>query len=152
MSARASALALLAAIAIRPAAAQEFLKCTTPEGRVTYQQVPCPAASAQSKVDATPANPDFDPAQRERVLKQGEEAGKRLEARAAREAEEARLREERRARDEQREREARIREEAREPTVVSGWPVWYGRPVPPAYPPRPAPRPQPRPQPSTPYR
>jgi len=149
MNARLAGVALVL-LAPGPAAAQEFFKCVTPEGRVTYQQVPCPKASTESKVDATPANPDYDPAQRERVLKQGEEAGKRLEERAAREAEEARRREEQRLRDEQREREARAREEARDVPTVSGWPVWWGQPRPGPYP-KPV-RPQPRPVPAPPTR
>jgi hypothetical protein len=100
------------------AGAQEFFRCTAPDGSVTYQQTACPKASEERKVDATPANPDFDPAQRERLLKQGEEAGKRLDARAAKEEEERKRRAEERARDEQRERETRTREEAREPYYI----------------------------------
>lgn len=150
--AAAPALALFLTMAAGHAAAQEFFRCTAPDGKVTYQQTPCPGSSQERKVDATPANPDYDPAQRERVLKQGEEAGKRLEERAAREAEEARRREDQRLRDEQREREARAREEARDIPVVSGWPAWWGQPRPGPYPPRPPTRPQPRPLPSTPTR
>ena len=115
---------------------------------LTYQQAPCPETQTQSRIDATPANTDYDPAQRESVLKQGEEAGRRLEERAAKEREEARLREEARQREAQREREAQEREAAREmPVYVIGGPAYLPprplpRPLPPA---RPQPRSQPKP-------
>ena len=125
-----------------PAFAQEVFRCTAPDGKVTYQQSPCPKSTEERKVDATPANTEFDASQRERLLKAGDEAGKRLEARAAREAEEQRKRDEQRAVDERREREAQAREEAREPQYIYvGPPGWR-----PPYP-APGPRPQPRPVP-----
>jgi Skp family chaperone for outer membrane proteins len=130
-----------------PAAAQEFFRCTTPDGKVTYQQAPCAKTDEQRKVDATPANTDYDASKREEVLRKGEEAGKRLEERAAKEAEERRLREEQRERERKAEEEAQRREAAREGDVViyGGWP---NRPVqprppvakPPVVPPRPVPR------------
>jgi len=133
------------------AGAQEVYRCTSPGGSVTYQQSPCPKASEERKVDATPANTDFDLSQREKLLKQGEEAGKRLEARAAAEEAERRRRAEIRARDEQREREALEREAAREaPVYIYARPPGLN-PGPPYYPgpgPQP-PRPQPRPTPSS---
>jgi hypothetical protein len=137
------------ALVAAPTAAQEFFRCTSPDGKVTYQQAPCPKADAERRIDATPANTDYDPAQRERVLKQGEEASRRLEERAAREREEARLREEERRREEQREREAQAREAAREvPAYFYPWPGMGAgsrppRPLPPARP-QPLPSPQPR--------
>jgi len=138
------------AFAASPAAAEEVFRCTSSDGRVTYQQAPCPKTDEERRIDATPANPDYDPAQRERVLKQGEEAGRRLEERAAREREEARLREETRQREAQREREAQEREAAREtPAYVYGWPGYGAGPRPPLRPvppvkPQPLPAPQPR--------
>jgi hypothetical protein len=103
----------LAALAV-PAGAQQAYRCTDAEGRVTYQERPCPAAAAERKVDTTPANTDFDPAQRERVLRQGDEAQRRLEERiASEEAERQRQRE--RREEAQQEREALAREWAREP-------------------------------------
>jgi hypothetical protein len=138
----------LGTLAGAPAAAQEFFRCTSSDGKVTYQQAPCPKTDAQTRIDATPANTDYDPAKREQILKQGEEATRRLEERAAKEREEARLREEARQREAQREREAMEREAAREmPVYVIGgaeyapWPP-LPRPSPPAKPP---PRPQPLP-------
>jgi hypothetical protein len=134
----------LAILAPAAADAQDVFRCTAPDGRVTYQQAPCPKADEGRRIDATPANTDYDPAQRERLLKEGEEAGRRLEERAARDREEARLREEARQREAQLEREAQEREAARDaPVYVIGGPGY--RP----YPPRPVPpaRPQPRPQP-----
>jgi hypothetical protein len=119
--------------------AQEVFRCTGADGRVTYQQAPCPKGADEQRIDATPANPDYDPGQRQRILEQGEEAGRKLEAR---EAEEAKRRREAREREERLEREAQEREAAREPAVIYGWPVH--RPVQP--PPRPTPPvPAPRP-------
>jgi hypothetical protein len=141
---RAALFAAILAAAV-PAAAQEVFRCTSPDGKVTYQQAPCPKADDSRKVDATPANPDYDPSQRDKVLKLGEEAQRRLDERAKREAEEERKRREERAREEERarqlEREAQEREASRETYA----PYWLPgtRPLPP----RPAPPPRPRPQP-----
>ncbi len=135
----------LAAMPGMPARAQEVFRCTASDGKVTYQQAPCAQTETQSRIDATPANTDYDPAQREQILKQGEEAGRRLEERAAREREEARQREETRQREAQREREAQEREAAREaPVYVIGGPGYAPRP------PLPRPLPPARPKPSPP--
>ncbi len=128
------------ALAAAPAAAQQVYRCTSPDGKVTYQQAPCPKSNEERKVDATPANTDVDMSQREELLRKGDEAGKRLEERAAREAEEARRR---REREEQLEREAAAREAMREQVIIyGGWPARPVQPVGPR-PPRPAPRPAP---------
>ena len=124
--------------------AQETYRCTSPDGKVTYQQAPCPAANEERKVDVTPANTTVDPGKRDELLKKGEEAGRKLEARAAQEEAERQRRAEQRARDEQREREAQEREEAREVYAAPNWrSPRYPWPLPPA-PPRPDQRP-PRP-------
>ena len=131
----------LAWIAASPAMAQEAYRCTSPDGKVTYQQTPCPKASQEGKVDITPANTDFDPRKREELLKQGDEAGRKLEARAAEEEAARRKRAEAAEREAaQRERETQAREEAREEPYVI-----YGRP--PGWRPLPSPTPPPRPQP-----
>lgn len=122
-------------------AAQEVFRCTGPDGKVTYQQTACPKTADEKKVDATPANTNYDPSGREQLLKAGDEAGKRLEARAAAEEAERKRRAEERERDEQREREAQAREDAREPQYIYSGPP-YGWHVRPPYPP-PGPRPQP---------
>jgi hypothetical protein len=148
MRALAAALAIASTAAFAPALAQEAFRCTDAEGRVTYQQGPCPASASERKVDTTPANPDFDPAQRERVLKQGEEAQRRLDERAARDEAERKRRQEEREREEKRERELREREEARESAVVYYGPGLYRPVVPPVrpVPPRPSvPTPKPAP-------
>jgi len=145
-----AALLALAALAAAPAAAQEFYRCTSPDGKVTYQQAPCPKSDEARKVDATPANTDVDMSKREELLRKGDEAGRRLEERAAREAEEARRRRERAEQEARLEREAQEREAMREPVVIYGG--WPNRPVQPQ-PPRPLPpRPAPRSSPSTPGR
>jgi hypothetical protein len=135
---------LLPLFACASADAQEFFRCTGADGRVTYQQAPCPKGVGEQRIDATPANTDYDPGQRQRILEKGEEAGRRLEAR---EAEEAKRRREAREREERLEREAQEREAAREPALIYGWPVYRPAPPPPR-PPRPAgppPGPAPRP-------
>lgn len=81
------------------ATAQDVFKCTGPDGRVTYQQARCPSSDDERQVDVSPANPDYDPSGRERVLKQEEQLDRRLEARAAAERAERKDREERDARE-----------------------------------------------------
>jgi hypothetical protein len=128
----------LVSLAVAPATAQQVYRCTSPDGKVTYQQAPCPKSDEERKVDATPANTDYDTSQREELLRKGDEAGKRLEERAAREAEELRRR---REREEQLEREAAQREAMREPVIVyGGWPSRPVQPPPRPLPPKPAPR------------
>ena len=134
---------LCGGLAASPTLAQETYRCTSADGKVTYQQSPCPGAAEERKVDVTPANTTIDLGKRDEILRKGEEAGRKLEARAAEEEAARKRRAEQLARDEQREREAREREEARE--VYSG--QYWGRPnnpwpVPPGS--RPIPRP-PRP-------
>ncbi|MBK8322221.1 MAG: DUF4124 domain-containing protein [Betaproteobacteria bacterium] len=144
MRARAATIAWsLAALAV-PAGAQQAYRCTDAEGRVTYQERPCPAAAAERKVDTTPANTDFDPAQRERVLRQGDEAQRRLEERIASEEAERQRQRERREKEAQQEREALAREEARETAVI----VYGPGQQPIVVPPRPKPRPKPLPAPA----
>lgn len=139
------AVALGAALAASQAAAQGAFRCTAPDGAVTYQQAPCPKASEERKVDTTPANTDFDPKGREQLLKQGEEAGKRLEARAAEEEAQRRRRAEQRAKEEKREREAQAREEARDnPQYIYAWPAGTPRPPNFPWPHQPNSRPMPR--------
>jgi hypothetical protein len=142
------AVALCALLFAGPGNAQQAFRCTSPEGKVTYQETPCPKTSDERKVDTTPANTDFDPAARDKLLKQGEDAGKRLEARAAQEEAERRRRAEERAREEQREREAQAREEARDVPAYVYVPPGHRPPSSPwPTPPRPLPRPGPTPQP-----
>ena len=133
----------LAAFAFE-AGAQEVFRCTGTDGKVTYQQAPCPTSSAEQKVDATPANTTHDASQRERILKEGADAGKKLDARAAAEDEERKRRQAQREAEEKREREQQAREEAREyqPYLYTWgtgprppWGVWTPWP--------PGPRPQP---------
>lgn len=126
------------------ASAQEVFRCTGTDGKVTYQQAPCPGSSAEQKVDATPANTNFDPSQRERILKEGAEAEKKLEARSAKEEEERRRRQAQREAEEKRERELQAREEAREyQPYLYTWgtgprPPWGGnKPKPPGNRPQP---------------
>ena len=138
-------LAILCAAALAGVAslacAQDAYRCTSPDGKITYQQSPCPQASEERKVDVTPANTTIDPGKRDELLKKGDEAGRKLEARAAEEDAARVRRAEARAREEEREREAQAREEAREVYATPYWrPGLYPRPLPPTTPrpPRPA--------------
>jgi len=133
------AFALGLSLAASHALAQEAFRCTSPDGKVTYQQTPCPKTSEERKVDTTPANPEFDPRAREQLLKEGAEAGRRLQAREAEDEAARRRRSEQQARDEQRERETKDREDARDVPVHI-----YARPPGPNYPYPPS-RPQPLP-------
>jgi hypothetical protein len=150
LGARAATIALALAAMAGPAGAQQAYRCTDAEGRVTYQERPCPATASERKVDTTPANTDFDPAQRERVLKQGEEAQRRLEERNASEEAERKRQRELREQEEQREREALAREEARDSAVIVYGPGWQPIVVPPRPKPRPKPLPAPAPRPPAP--
>ena len=143
-STRAAVLAAVLAGAASLACAQETYRCTSADGKVSYQQSPCPQASEERKVDVTPANTTIDLGKRDELLKKGEEAGKKLEARAAEDEAERKRRAEQRARDEQRERETQQREEARDIYASPNWrspnSPWPFPPTPPrpdARPPRP---------------
>ena len=72
-------------------------------------------------MDVTPANPTVDFGKRDELLRKGEEAERRLEARAAEEEAARKLRAEQVARAEQQEREARERDEAREVYTSPYW-------------------------------
>lgn len=146
MRALAIGIALAVTVVPGPAPAQQAYRCTDEQGRVTYQERPCPTAASERKVDTTPANPDYDPAQRERVLKQGEEAQRRLEERAARDEAERKKRQAERELEEKREREMREREEAREAVPVYYWPGNLSGNRPAVPPPRPRPLPKPVPK------
>lgn len=146
MRALATGIALATTMALGPAPAQQAFRCTDEQGRVTYQERPCPPAVSERKVDTTPANPDYDPAQRERVLKQGDEAQRRLEERAAREEAERAKRQAERELEEKREREAREREAAREAVPVYYWPGNLSGSRPSVPPPRPRSLPNPVPK------
>jgi tRNA A37 threonylcarbamoyladenosine modification protein TsaB len=126
-----------------PAGAQELFKCTDAAGKVTYQQTACPTTGTERKIDATPANPDYDPEARERLLRQGAEADQRIKERAAQDQAE---RLEREARDKEKRAEAerarKAQEAAEQPTYLVPpymWnpvrpPLGYPQPRPPAVP------------------
>lgn len=81
------------------APAQDVYKCTGADGRVTYQQARCATSDEERRVDASPANPDYDLSTRDRTLKLEEELDRRLQARAAADSAERKDREERDARE-----------------------------------------------------
>src|SRR5713226_8498839 len=49
-------------------ASSDVFRCTAPGGRVTYQQIPCPADSAERVVDVPSQYPEVDRAARERLF------------------------------------------------------------------------------------
>lgn len=119
----------LLALAAPDAPAQALYKCTSPEGRITYQETPCATAGSQKRLDA-PASASREEQEARRLLEREAFAGDELAGRFARDAREREL-----AR--QREREAfaraerlrRLREEAERPVEDVPWNTPWGFPA-----------------------
>ena len=127
---------LVLLVATLPAAAQELFKCTDAAGNVTYQQTACPAAATEKKIDATPANPGFDPEARERLLRQGADADQRLRERAAQDKAERLEREEKDREKSAEEERARRKQDAAEQAIYFAPPyMWMPLRPPFGYPP-----------------
>jgi hypothetical protein len=121
----AAAAPIVIALASPGAVAQALYKCTTGDGRVTYQETPCPGQHAQKRLDA-PGPADREQGEATRLLEREAAHGNELAKRFARDARDREL-----AR--QREREAlaraellkRKREEANRPAEDIPWnPAW----------------------------
>lgn len=116
----------LAALAV-PAAAQSVFKCTTAEGRVTYQEVPCDTGRVQRRVDLGPSRDALNATEARRELERDfYQSGSELSGRFANDA---RDRERDRWQKDLRDREElvrRAREEAlRVPPELQPWmPPW----------------------------
>jgi hypothetical protein len=109
--------------------AQDVFRCTDLHGRVTYQQARCSSTDDERKIDASPANPDYDPSARDRVLKQEEDLDRRLEARAAADRAERKEREERDARERLVAAQEQRAKAVEQPVyVLPGWPRFARRP------------------------
>jgi Domain of unknown function (DUF4124) len=79
-----AAAALAAAGVGAHAADLEVYKCTTQQGAVSYQPLPCPPSSAQKKVELAPFSAGFDPSEGGELFKR-EAALDRRRAEAAKE-------------------------------------------------------------------
>lgn len=131
---------LLLALAASQAPAQALYKCTSPEGRIAYQETPCAIGGAQKRLDApAPASREEQEARRllEREAIRGDELAGRF-AHDAREREMARQRE--REAFARAERLRRLREEAERPVEDVPWNTPWGFPARPGQA-----RPQPKP-------
>src|SRR5436190_24377027 len=73
-------------------AAAEIVRCAEPDGRVTYQEIPCSASSAESRPAIPTAFPAPNIAERDRLFAREAALDRRLEARRDRETQEAALR------------------------------------------------------------
>jgi hypothetical protein len=69
------AAALLAADAT--AAELDVFKCTTREGAVTYQPLPCPLSSVEKRIEMPPFSAGFDPSEGGNVFKREAEMDRR---------------------------------------------------------------------------
>src|SRR5712664_3271316 len=85
-----AAAALLAADA--GAAGLDVFKCTTQQGAVTYQPLPCPSSSAEKRIELPPFSAGFDPSEGGNVFKREAEMDQRR-AEVAKEEEAQALRE-----------------------------------------------------------
>jgi hypothetical protein len=130
----------LLALALPGAVAQSLYKCTSPGGRVTYQETPCLGERSQKRLDA-PRPPSREELEARRALENEALWGNELAGRFAREAREREI-----ARQREREalaREERLRrqlEEANRPVEDIPWNPPWGFPGKPGQA-RPTPRP-----------
>jgi hypothetical protein len=118
---RASSIAL---VAISLPAFGDIVRCVTPTGAVTYQQIACPDAAREQATGIASEYPPVNLAERERLLAKEQEMYRRLEAQRDRDTQLVMAREARAA-SEARTREAQT---AGEPYYI-GWPAYPARPV-----------------------
>lgn len=80
--------ALLLGAAVTPARAAIY-RCTSPDGSVTYQQLPCAAHEQARALDVPETYPAADSTERERLFAREAALDRRLEAERERESREA---------------------------------------------------------------
>jgi hypothetical protein len=80
MKARHLAIAALAFGRAFECAGAEIFRCSTPNGSISYQEIPCAPNSDAGKVDVPSIFPDIDIAARERLLQREAALDHRLEA------------------------------------------------------------------------
>lgn len=68
----------LVAACLDAGAASGIYRCTAPGGAVTYQEIPCPTTSEGQATNLPTSFPEVDRAERERLLRRGDEAEWRL--------------------------------------------------------------------------
>lgn len=69
-------------------AGADIVRCTAPDGEVTYQQSACPASSAARVIEVPSTYPNADPLERQRLFEREAALDRRLEAQREREARE----------------------------------------------------------------
>jgi len=116
------------------AAAGEIVRCMAKGGAVTYQEAPCPEASAERSIGIPTDYPKPNFSERDRLLAREAELDKRLEARRDREVQELAVREARAAREAELEM-ARLAA-AQQPQYLLAYPYWRPQVRPHRSPPR----------------
>ncbi len=116
-----AAMAALVLASTLTCASAAIFRCRTPQGAVSYQEIPCPETAPGAATDIPSAYPEANYAERERLLRREAELDARLLRRAEIDAQVQIAREARLAR----EREAELQREA-----ANEAPVWF---VPVAY-------------------
>jgi hypothetical protein len=109
------------------AASAPILRCTGPDGAVSYQQQPCPAAAATRIVPVPSAYPEADPSERERLFRREAALDARMLKRAQLDTAERIAREERLARERAIEAARDAAREAEVPSYIVLRPAWPGR-------------------------
>jgi hypothetical protein len=115
--------ALLALALPLGATAADIVRCAGPGGRVTYQEVPCSEASAESKTSIRSEYPPPNTAERERLLAREAAADRRLEAERDRWQQDAALRAAREDRELERARIAAIEAQNQQQYAIA-YPYW----------------------------
>ena len=115
------------ALAVPLGAAGQIVRCAGPDGRVTYQEVPCVDASAERKVGIPVAYPPPNQAERDRLLAREAALDRRLEAERDRWQHDAALRAAREERELERARLAAIEAQAQQQYAIA-YPYWRPHP------------------------
>ena len=121
-------LALLA-MALPLGAEADIVRCAGPDGRVTYQEVPCSEASAEHKTAIRSEYPPPNQAERDRILAREAALDRRLEAERDRWQQDAALRAAREEREVERARIAAIETQNQQQYAIA-YPYWRPHPAP----------------------
>lgn len=105
------------------AAPGEIVRCAGPDGRISYQETPCPESTVEKRVGIPTEYPAPNIAERDRIFAREAALDRRLEARRDRELQEAMAREARAA--QEAELQARLALlAAQQPQYVVAYPYW----------------------------
>jgi hypothetical protein len=113
----------LAFFSLPLAAGGEIVRCAAPDGRVTYQEVPCSEASRESRVGIRSEYPPPNQAERDRLLAREAALDRRLEAERDRWQQDAALRAAREERELERARIAALEAQVQQQYVLA-YPYW----------------------------